>query len=42
MKVIKLAAVIDDLGNLHLDISTELSSATVDVSRLALKIIIGS
>lgn len=31
MKVIKLAAVIDDSGNLHLDIPTELSSGTVDV-----------
>ncbi|MEA5594632.1 hypothetical protein [Rivularia sp. UHCC 0363] len=31
MKVIKLAAVIDNSGNLHLDIPTELSSGTVDV-----------
>ncbi|BAZ40525.1 hypothetical protein NIES4101_64860 [Calothrix sp. NIES-4101] len=31
MKVIKLAAIIDDSGNLHLDIPTELSSGTVDV-----------
>jgi hypothetical protein len=31
MKVIKLAAVIDASGNLHLDIPTELSSGTVDV-----------
>jgi hypothetical protein len=31
MKVIKLAAVINDSGILHLDIPTELSSATVDV-----------
>ena len=31
MKVIKLAAVIDDLGNLHLDIPTELSCGIVDV-----------
>ncbi|ARV58781.1 hypothetical protein BZZ01_09130 [Nostocales cyanobacterium HT-58-2] len=31
MKVIKLAAFINDLGILHLDIPTELSSGTVDV-----------
>ncbi|MGH8001186.1 MAG: hypothetical protein ACREPR_17590 [Brasilonema sp.] len=31
MKVIKLAAVINDSGILHLDIPTELSSGTVDV-----------
>ncbi|MBH8551807.1 hypothetical protein I8751_05330 [Nostocaceae cyanobacterium CENA357] len=31
MKVLKLAAVIDASGNLHLDIPTELSAGTVDV-----------
>ncbi|MBE9211739.1 hypothetical protein IQ247_03235 [Plectonema cf. radiosum LEGE 06105] len=31
MKVIKLEAVVNDSGILHLDIPTELSSGTVDV-----------
>ncbi|MBD2433919.1 MULTISPECIES: hypothetical protein [Fischerella] len=31
MKVLKLAAVIDGSGNLHLDIPTELPAGTVDV-----------
>ncbi|MEA5503649.1 hypothetical protein VB735_11120 [Halotia wernerae UHCC 0503] len=31
MKVLKLAAVIDASGNLHLDVPTELSAGTVDV-----------
>ncbi len=31
MKVLKLAAMIDASGNLHLDVPTELSAGTVDV-----------
>ncbi|BAZ15590.1 hypothetical protein NIES4071_74620 [Calothrix sp. NIES-4071] len=31
MKVLKLEAVIDDLGNLHIDVPTDLSAGAVDV-----------
>lgn len=31
MKVLKLATVIDDSGNLHIDVPTDLSASAVDV-----------